>query len=82
MDADKVNYKTQGSAKTVPLDIPPDLTQLARDTRYAVPSNGTVTASSMAAKPADPVVAATAAKQVNDVRLERDGKQRWLVVNR
>ena len=82
MDADKVNYKTQGSAKTVPLDIPPDLTQLARDTRYAVPSNGTVTASSMAAKPADPVVATTAAKQVNDVRLERDGKQRWLVVNR
>jgi outer membrane protein assembly factor BamC len=78
--SDKVNYKTQGTAKTTPLDIPPDLTQLARDTRYAVPG-GTVTASSMATK-TEPVVAATAAKQVNDVRLERDGKQRWLVVNR
>jgi outer membrane protein assembly factor BamC len=80
MDADKVNYKTQGSAKVTPLDIPPDLTQLNRDTRYAVPG-GSVTASSMATK-AEPTVAATAAKQVNDVRIERDGKQRWLVVNR
>jgi outer membrane protein assembly factor BamC len=35
----------------------------------------------MAVRPA-PTVAATAAKQVNDVRIERDGKQRWLVVNR
>lgn len=80
MDADKVNYKTQGSGKVTPLDIPPDLTQLNRDTRYALPG-GSVTASSMANKP-EPTVAATAAKQVNDVRLERDGKQRWLVVNR
>jgi outer membrane protein assembly factor BamC len=80
-DADKVNYKSQGSAKVTPLDIPPDLTQLNRDTRYAVPG-GTVTASSLASRPAEPTVAATAAKQVNDVRIERDGKQRWLVVNR
>lgn len=80
-DADKVNYKTQGStAKVTPLDIPPDLTQLNRDTRYALPG-GSVTASSMAVK-TEPVIAATAAKQVNDVRMERDGKQRWLVVNR
>ena len=80
MDGDKVNYKTEGGTKVVPLDIPPDLTQLARDTRYAVPG-GSVTASSMALRPAAPV-AATAAKQVNDVRIERDGNQRWLVVNR
>ncbi len=80
MDSDKVNYKTEGGTKVVPLDIPPDLTQLTRDTRYAVPS-GPVTASSIGARPAAQV-AATAAKQVNDVRIERDGKQRWLVVNR
>ena len=80
MDGDKVNYKTEGGTKVVPLDIPPDLTQLTRDTRYAVPS-GSVTASSMGARPA-PAVAATAAKQVNDVRVEREGSQRWLVVNR
>jgi outer membrane protein assembly factor BamC len=81
MDGDKVNYKTQGGTKVVPLDIPPDLTQLNRDTRYAVPG-GPVTASGMAVRPAATSVAATAANKVNDVRIERDGKQRWLVVNR
>ena len=80
MDGDKVNYKTEGGTKVVPLDIPPDLTQLTRDTRYAVPG-GAVTASSMGVRPVQ-TVATTAAKQVNDVRIERDGKQRWLVVNR
>jgi len=80
MDGDKVNYKTEGGTKVVPLDIPPDLTQLTRDTRYAVPG-GPVTASGMGIRPVAPV-AATAAKQVNDVRIERDGNQRWLVVNR
>ena len=80
-DGDKVNYKTEGGTKVVPLDIPPDLTQLNRDTRYAVPG-GPVTASGMAVRPAAPSVATTAANKVNDVRIERDGKQRWLVVNR
>jgi outer membrane protein assembly factor BamC len=80
MDSDKVNYKTEGGTKVIALDIPPDLTQLTRDTRYAVPG-GPVTASSMGNRPAAPA-AAIAAKQVNDVRIERDGKQRWLVVNR
>ena len=79
-DGDKVNYKTDGAQKVTPLDIPPDLTQLTRDTRYAVPS-GSVSASSMGTRAA-PLVAAVAANQVNDVRLERDGQQRWLVVDR
>ncbi len=81
MDNDKVNYKTDGAAKIVPLDIPPDLTQLSRDTRYAVPG-GIVTASGMAIRPNPSTVASTAAKQVNDARIERDGNQRWVVVNR
>ena len=80
MDGDKVNYKTEGGTKVVPLDIPPDLTQLTRDTRYAVPG-GAITASSMGVRTGTPATT-TAAKQVNDVRIERDGKQRWLVVNR
>ena len=80
IDSDKVNYKTEGAAKAVTLDIPPDLTQLTRDTRYSVPG-GSVTASSMDTRPTA-VVASTAAKQVNEARIERDGQQRWLVVNR
>ena len=81
LDSDKVNYRTDGAAKIVPLDIPPDLSQLARDTRYAVPG-GIVTASSMTNRNNSSAIASTAAKYVNDVRIERDGKQRWLVVNR
>lgn len=79
-DLGKVNYKTEGGTKVVPLDIPPDLTQLPRDTHYVVPGSP-VSANSITARPAAPV-AATAAQQVNDVRMERDGKQRWLVVQR
>ena len=82
VDADKVNYKTDGVAKIVPLDIPPDLTQLSRDTRYAVPG-GIVMASAMSGPGRSTQGTATVAvNQVNDVRIERDGKQRWLVVNR
>jgi outer membrane protein assembly factor BamC len=80
MDADKVNYKSDATSKVVPLDVPPDLTQLARDTRYAVPG-GSVLASNMS--PSKSATTPTVAvKQMNDVRLERDGRQRWLVVNR
>ena len=72
-NSDKINYKTESSAKPVPLDIPPDLTQLNRDTRFSVPG-GTVTASSMGTKSTAAVP--TAAKQINDARIERDGQQR------
>ena len=76
----KVNYKNQSTIKTVPLDIPPDLTQLGRDTKYNIPG-GTVSASSLNNKPvaAQNVVAPN---QINDVRIQRDGARRWLVVNR
>ncbi len=79
-DGDKVNYKTDGAQKVSPLDIPPDLTQLTRDTRYAIPSSS-VSANNIGTRAA-PAVATVAANQVNDVRLERDGQQRWLVVDR
>lgn len=79
-EGDKVNYKTDGAQKVAPLDIPPDLTQLTRDTRYAVPS-GSVTASSLGT-PLASSVPAVAPNKVNDVRMERDGQQRWLVVDR
>jgi outer membrane protein assembly factor BamC len=78
LQGDKIDYK---SAKQGPsLEVPPDLTQLARDNRYVVPG-GTVSANSyqvgqsVAGMP-------TAATALGDVRIERDGNQRWLVVNR
>jgi outer membrane protein assembly factor BamC len=80
-EGDKVNYKTEGGTKVVPLDIPPDLSQLSPDTRYVVPG-GPVTASGMSTRPQAPTVSNTAANPVNDVRMLREGNQRWLSVNR
>jgi len=79
MDMDKINYKSEVTEKPVPLDIPPDLTQLNRDSRYSMPT-GSVTASSINNKPA--VGIPTAAKQVNEARIERDGQLRWISINK
>ena len=78
LEGDKIDYKSAGKAPT--LDVPPDLTQLAKDSRFAVAGNA-VTASSF--KPAAGVPAgSTALATLGDVRIERIGNQRWLVVNR
>jgi outer membrane protein assembly factor BamC len=79
LEGDKVDYKSSGKAPS--LEVPPDLTQLSRESRYVVPGT-TVSARSyqvgQAANPGMPV----AASAVGDVRIERSGSQRWLVVNR
>lgn len=79
LEGDRIDYKTAG--KGASLEVPPDLTQLARDSRYMVPGSGPVSAS---AYQAGQTVAGvpTAAIAVGDVRIERAGNQRWLVVNR
>lgn len=78
LEEDRIDYK---SAKQVnSLEIPPDLTQLSRESRYAVPG-AVVTASGF--QVAQPQVGVqTAATQIGDVRIERAGTQRWLVVDR
>jgi outer membrane protein assembly factor BamC len=78
MDGEKVDYKSAG--KGVSLEVPPDLTQLSRDSRYQVPG-GTVTASGFQIGQAAPQVP-TAASTLGDVRIERAGQERWLVVSR
>ncbi|HVZ46311.1 MAG TPA: outer membrane protein assembly factor BamC [Ramlibacter sp.] len=79
LEGDKVDYKSASKGQS--LEVPPDLTQLSRDSRYIVPGSGPVTASSYAA---GQTVAGlpTAATAIGDVRIERSGSQRWLVVNR
>jgi outer membrane protein assembly factor BamC len=79
MQGDRVDYKTSGG-KAPSLDVPPDLTQLTRDSRYVVPGTA-VTASSYQIGQVTPT-ASTAVGSVGDVRIERAGSQRWLVVNR
>jgi outer membrane protein assembly factor BamC len=78
LEGDKIDYKSAG--KGASLEVPPDLTQLSRDSRYQIPG-GAVTASSFQVGQAAPTMA-TAATALGDVRIERDGSQRWLVVNR
>jgi outer membrane protein assembly factor BamC len=78
LDSEKIDYKS--ASKGSSLEVPPDLTQLSRDSRYNVPG-GPVTASGFQVGQAAPALP-TAASTVGDVRIERAGTQRWLVVNR
>ena len=85
-EADKVDYKA--TKKAAPLDIPPDLTQLQKDNRYAVPDGrGIATASGFqqqhsAAAANGPAASADQIGQVSNdtVHIERAGNERWLVV--
>ena len=82
--SEKVDYRSQ-AGKTQALDVPPDLTQMARDGRYQT-QGGVVSASTLrqpgSAAPAT-AAAGTAGQvaptAVGEVRLVRDGSSRWLV---
>jgi outer membrane protein assembly factor BamC len=87
LSGDKVDYRT-GAAKTAPLEVPPDLTQLAKDGRYQ-PQAGVISASRMG-QPAtapqgvagvEPATAKVAPVAYGNVRIERQGDRRWLVTS-
>ncbi len=83
LQGDKVDYKSR-AIKTAPLEVPPDLTQLQRDGRYA-PVAGSVSASSYqsagaTAAPASAASVGVAPNALGDMRIVREGNQRWLVV--
>ncbi len=79
LSGDKIDYKSQ-SGKTASLDVPPDLTQLARDSRYQ-PQSGVVSASGLATNTAAAAAAPSgvAINSLGEMRIERDGNQRWLI---
>ncbi|MBE0474716.1 outer membrane protein assembly factor BamC, partial [Rhodoferax sp.] len=76
---DRVDYKSAGKAPS--LEVPPDLTQLSRETRYVVPGSA-ITASSFQIGQSSGQTTPTAASALGDVRIERAGTQRWLVISR
>ncbi|MEJ8855508.1 outer membrane protein assembly factor BamC [Variovorax robiniae] len=78
-EPDKIDYKSAGKAPT--LEVPPDLTQLSRDNRYALPG-APVSANSYQAGIANAPALPTAVSSIGDVRMERAGNERWIVVNR
>lgn len=82
-DSKKVDYKSASKAPT--LEVPPDLSQIARDDRYAVPDAAGKGSATFSAYTADRTPAAQAQNTsvlptVDKVRVERSGNQRWLVV--
>jgi outer membrane protein assembly factor BamC len=77
-EPDRIDYRS--ATKTSSLEVPPDLTAISRDSRFAVPG-GAVTASGFAAGQTQ-VGVPVAANALSDVRIERSGNQRWLVVAR
>lgn len=95
-EGDRIDYKTETAKNpTQRLEIPPDLTQLQRDNRYAIPdaASGTITASdyqeklnsqtgtkSLVVGPGSGIVVAP--REATDAHIERDGSHRWLVINR
>jgi outer membrane protein assembly factor BamC len=83
LQGDKVDYKSQ-SIKTAPLEVPPDLSQLQRDGRYA-PAGGSVSASAyqgggVTLNPAVAAAVGVAPTTLGEMRVVREGNQRWLVV--
>ena len=83
LQEDKIDYKSARQGTT--LDVPPDLTQLSRDARYQVPGTVVTASGYQTAQPAPTAgtgASDTAASQVGDVRIERAGNLRWLVIDR
>ncbi len=79
----KIDYKSAGKVPT--LEVPPDLSQINRDDRYLVPDDagrGSATFSAYAAERQPGVQAGQTfvLPEVERVRVERSGNQRWLVV--
>jgi len=86
-DSSSIDYKSAGTLP--PLEVPPDLTAPQRDNRYAVPetARSSATLSGYQAERRDPARAAQAAggapvvlPEVERMKVERAGTQRWLVV--
>ncbi len=81
-ESKKIEYKSAGKVPT--LEVPPDLSQITRDDRYLVPDSGGRGSATYSAYSADRSGArepqnTAVLPQVDNVRVERSGNQRWLV---
>ena len=81
LEPDKIDYKSAG--RGVALEVPPDLTQLPGQSRYAV-AGGSVTASGYQASQVATVAAGTptASNTIADVQFMRQDGERWLRIER
>ena len=81
---DKVDYRSNTTTRPAGLEVPPDLTQLSKETRYQQP-NGAISASAFqaqtaagAAASAPAAIQVIAPQSVGDFKIERLGNDRWL----
>ncbi len=81
LTGERVDYRST-TTRATGLEVPPDLTQLAKESRYQAPSSGTVSASTFqtaVATPAPtPATAVIAPQSLGSFRIERLGNERWL----
>jgi outer membrane protein assembly factor BamC len=83
MSGDKIDYRTSGGTKSAGLEVPPDLTQLTKDSRYQQTQGSSVSAAAYqagtpAAAPATVQSVTVAAQSVGPMSIERLGNERWL----
>ena len=82
IESKKVDYKSAG--KLPPLEVPPDLTRPGTDERFAIPAvQGTATYSEYNRGRSEQRAATSSSSVLppqDNVRVERQGNQRWLVV--
>lgn len=81
LEEDKINYKS--ASKPLPtLEVPPDLTQIKRDSRYQISGATSALAMASGSIPArSSTDAQTATNQAGNARIERVGNQRILKVD-
>ena len=85
ISGERIDYRGQ-SSKLPELDVPPDLSQLARDGRYQ-PQASVVSANAIAQQAKQPganssAVPLIAGNTLGDSRIERLGNTRWLTTSR
>lgn len=81
VSGDKIDYRSAGT-KTPTLDVPPDLTQLTRDGRYqqyGAPVSAAAFQAGASAPASVQSSSTVAPAKLGEVRIERQGNQRWLV---
>ncbi len=81
LTGDKVDYRA-AAVKTAGLEIPPDLTQLSRESRYKQDDSGSFSAATFQSTPSGVSSGPTIVPGGDaTLRIERSGSDRWLVTS-
>ena len=84
IESKKIDYKSASAVRVPTLEVPPDLTSPARDDRFVVPDTGGKGSATYSAYSGERTQAAQRPSEVlpdvDKVRVERSGNQRWLVI--